>query len=152
MLRNQEVLVTAAENLKAHGIKNTPQRQVILAYLMTSHEHPSNEMIYDHVRKSGFSVSLATVYNTLELLQENKLITEVAPDNSGHMRYDFLNKPHYHVICVSCNRIMDVFDAHFKQLETSAAAETGYEIYNSQYEVYGLCPACQAKRQKAANK
>lgn len=148
MLRNQEVLVTAAENLKEHGIKNTPQRQVILAYLMTSHEHPSIEMIFDHVRKSGFSVSLATVYNTLELLEDNKLIAEVAPDNSGHMRYDFLNKPHYHVICVSCNRIVDVFDDQFQRLEGKAATETGYQIYNSQYEVYGLCPQCQAKQKK----
>lgn len=147
MLRNQEMLVTAAENLKEHGIKNTPQRQVILAYLMTSHEHPSIEMIYEHVRQSGFSASLATVYNTLELLQANKLITEVAPDNDGHMRYDYLDKPHYHVICVSCNKIVDVFDDSFKQLEKKAAVETGYQIYNSQYEVYGLCPACQAKQQ-----
>ncbi|GEN48674.1 Fur family transcriptional regulator [Ligilactobacillus pobuzihii] len=147
MLRNQETLVTAAENLKEHGIKNTPQRQVILAYLMTSHEHPSIEMIYDHVRKNGFSVSLATVYNTLELLQDNKLITEVAPDNDGHMRYDHLDKPHYHVICVSCNKIVDVYDDSFKRLEQKGATETGYQIYSSQYEVYGLCPACQAKQQ-----
>lgn len=149
MLRKQEMLVTVAENLREHGIKNTPQRQVILAYLMTSHEHPSIDMIYEHVRQSGFSVSLATVYNTLELLQANKLITEVASDNSGHMRYDYLDKPHYHVICVSCNKIVDVFDDSFKRLEQKSADETGYQIYNSQYEVYGLCPDCQAKQQKA---
>ncbi|GBG95617.1 Fur family transcriptional regulator [Ligilactobacillus salitolerans] len=146
MLRNQETLVSAAENLKEHGIKNTPQRQVILAYLMSSHQHPSIEMIYDYVRQSGFSVSLATVYNTLELLEENKLILQVAPDNNGHMRYDYLAEPHYHVICVSCNKIVDVFDSEFKKNEAKAAQETGYEVFNSKYEVYGLCPECQAKR------
>ncbi len=151
MLRNQEMLVSAASNLKEHGIKNTPQRQVILAYLMTSHEHPSIEMIYEHVRKSGFSVSLATVYNTLQLLRDNKLIIEVSPDNRGHMRYDYLDKPHYHVICVSCNKIVDVFDDRFKQTESEAAAQTGYQVFNSQYEVYGLCPRCQEKRERQSS-
>ena len=46
MLRNQEMLVTAARTLKERSIKNTPQRQVILAYLMNSKAHPSIEMIH----------------------------------------------------------------------------------------------------------
>lgn len=142
-MRNQEVLVTAANTLKEHHIKNTPQRQVILAYLMTSKDHPSVNMIYDHVIKHGFSVSLATVYNTLELLLEKSIISEVAPDNQGHMRYDFCEEPHYHVICVKCNQIIDVFDQGFRMVEARASKETGYSILNSQCEVYGLCPDCQ---------
>ena len=144
MLRNQEMLVTAAKTLKKQSIKNTPQRQVILAYLMNSKEHPSIEMIHDHVQESGFSVRLATVYNTLELFK-NKLIIEVTPDNEGHMRYDFFARPHYHVICVNCNKIIDIFNDTFMTLEKEAAKKTGYLIYNSQYEVHGLCPDCQKK-------
>lgn len=60
----------ACRKLKKRHIKNTPQRQVILAYLMSSKEHPSIEMIYSYVKENGFSVSLATVYNTLELFMD----------------------------------------------------------------------------------
>lgn len=143
MLRNQEILLAAADSLKQNGIKNTPQRQVILAYLMTGKKHPSVEMIYDYVCQNGFSVSLATVYNTLELLLEKKLIVEVAPDTSGHMRYDYFGTPHYHVICVKCDKIIDVENNEYYKLEKDAAQKTGYHIYSSKYEVYGLCPECQ---------
>lgn len=145
MLQDQEVLVKAAEKLREHKIKNTPQRQVILAYLMNSHEHPSIDMIYAYVRKNGFSVSLATVYNTLELLLTHELIIEIAADTEGHMRYDYFASPHYHVICTRCNKIVDVFDDSYRRLEAEAHQKTGYRIFNSQYEVYGLCPDCQQK-------
>ena len=45
-MNNQEQLMMAAEKLKKRHIKNTPQRQGILAYLMSSKEHPSIDMIY----------------------------------------------------------------------------------------------------------
>ena len=144
-MNNQEQLMMAAEKLKKRHIKNTPQRQVILAYLMSSKEHPSIEMIYSYVKENGFSVCLATVYNTLELFMDRKLIIEVTPDNEGHMRYDYFAEPHYHVICVNCNKIIDVPNDEYVKLEKDAAEKTGFKVFNSQYEVYGLCPECQAK-------
>ena len=126
-MNNQEQLMMAAEKLKKRHIKNTPQRQVILAYLMSSKEHPS------------------IVYNTLELFMDRKLIIEVTPDNEGHMRYDYFAEPHYHVICVNCNKIIDVPNDEYVKLEKDAAEKTGFKVFNSQYEVYGLCPECQAK-------
>lgn len=150
-MQNQATLLAAANKLKEHKIKNTPQRQVILAYLMNSHEHPSIEMIYRYVREHGFSVSLATVYNTLELLLTHELIIEISADTQGHMRYDYFDRPHYHVICVECNKIIDVFDDKYRQVEQQAAAKTGFKIYNSQLEVYGLCPECQAKVKEKNN-
>ncbi|KRM04837.1 MAG: transcriptional repressor [Liquorilactobacillus ghanensis] len=148
MAEEQKPLLTAANKLREYKIKNTPQRQVILSYLMTSHEHPSIEMIFNYVRGNGFSVSLATVYNTLQLLIDHNLIIEIASDSGGHMRYDYFEEPHYHVICVNCNKIVDVFDKSYKRLETEAMEKTGYQVFNSQYEVYGLCPECQLKLRK----
>lgn len=145
MLRDSEMLVAAAHKLKDHEIKSTPQRQVILAYLMRSREHPSIETIYRHLRKNEFNVSLATVYNTLQLFEQKKLVIEVAVDQTGHMRYDYFDNPHYHVICVECGNIEDVFDDTYRKFEGKAAQDTGYQVYGSQYEVLGLCPACQKK-------
>nr|WP_162258004.1 transcriptional repressor [Liquorilactobacillus oeni] len=145
MVQSQEDLLSAANKLKQYKIKNTPQRQVILSYLMSSHAHPSIEMIFKYVRGNGFSVSLATVYNTLQLLIDHNLIIEIAADSGGHMRYDYIEAPHYHVICVNCNKIVDVFDDSYKQNEKEAVKKTGFQVFNSQYEVYGLCPECQRK-------
>ncbi|KRN30264.1 ferric uptake regulation protein [Liquorilactobacillus mali] len=150
--QEQNTLLVAANKLKSNKIKNTPQRQVILSYLMTSHAHPSIEMIFKYVRKNGFSVSLATVYNTLQLFVDHNLIIEIAADSGGHMRYDYFEVPHYHVICVNCNKIVDVFDDSYKKNEKIAIAKTGYQVLNSQYEVYGVCPECQAKLKNKAVK
>ncbi|KRM90193.1 Fur family transcriptional regulator [Liquorilactobacillus cacaonum] len=143
--QEQNTLLVAANKLRSNKIKNTPQRQVILSYLMTSHAHPSIEMIFKYVRTNGFSVSLATVYNTLQLFVDHNLIIEIAADSGGHMRYDYFETPHYHVICVNCNKIVDVFDDTYKENEKLATKKTGYRILNSQYEVYGICPDCQKK-------
>ncbi|WP_057741870.1 Fur family transcriptional regulator [Liquorilactobacillus capillatus] len=145
MAQEQKTLLAATDKLKEYKIKNTPQRQVILSYLMTSHDHPSIEMIFNYVRGNGFSVSLATVYNTLQLLIDNNLIIEIAADSGGHMRYDYFETPHYHVICVNCNKIVDVYNDKYKKNEEDAQLETGFQVFNSQYEVYGLCPECQKK-------
>ena len=143
--QGQNTLLVAANKLKNNKIKNTPQRQVILSYLMTSHDHPSIEMIFKYVRKNGFSVSLATVYNTLQLFVDHNLIIEIAADSGGHMRYDYFEIPHYHVICVNCNKIVDVFDDSSTKNEKIATVETGYQVLNSHYTVYGICPECQSK-------
>ena len=49
------------------------------------------------------------------------------------------------VICVNCNKIIDVPNDEYVKLEKDAAEKTGFKVFNSQYEVYGLCPECQAK-------
>ena len=109
-MKDQTLLVSSAQKLKQHGIKSTPQRQAILAYLMCSDEHPSITMIHQYLQKQDIKVSLATVYNTLELLAKSDLVSEVALDSAGHVRYDYFAKPHYHLICLECGKIEDIFD------------------------------------------
>lgn len=144
-MKDQEVLVAAAQKLKQHEIKATPQRQIILAYLMSSTEHPSINMIHQYLKKQEHKVSLATVYNTLELLAKHDLVAEVALDSAGHVRYDYFDRPHYHLICLNCGKIEDVFDDSYLALEKLAQKQSAYRIISSRYDVYGLCPECQAK-------
>lgn len=144
-MQENEMKLAATQKLKSKGIKNTPQRKIILAYLMNSNEHPSIDMIYSYVLKSGLKMSLATVYNTLEIFLKHNLVIEVASDNTGKTRYDYFEKPHYHVICVKCGRIVDVYDSQYQLLEEYAKKATNYQILNSQYEVYGICEECQKK-------
>ncbi|WGN88716.1 Fur family transcriptional regulator [Ligilactobacillus faecis] len=144
-MKDQEVLVVAAQKLKQHEIKATPQRQIILAYLMRSTEHPSINMIHQYLKKQDHKVSLATVYNTLELLAKHDLVVEVALDSAGHVRYDYFDQPHYHLICLNCGKIEDVFDDSYLALEKLAQKQSAYRIISSRYDVYGLCPECQAK-------
>ncbi|QBO36675.1 transcriptional repressor [Periweissella cryptocerci] len=147
--QNNEILNEALDFLRQEGLRITQQRTVILKYLIEKRNHPTAEMIFTDIKSECDGMSLATVYNTLELFVKNKLVIEIAaPDEKQH--FDYFAHPHYHVICTNCGKIEDVFDYSFTAIETDAAKKTGYQISHSLMEVYGLCPDCQKLLNQAA--
>ncbi|MCH5465074.1 Fur family transcriptional regulator [Levilactobacillus tujiorum] len=148
MASQQQLLQQALQTLKDHHVRVTPQRQIILTYLVTHHNHPSVDTIFNALADQLPNLSMATVYNTLNLLVDLGVVIELPNDNGG-LRYDFYGRPHYHVICENCGKITDVFAPDFPQIERQlndeAAEQTGYLITSNHVEVYGLCPECQQK-------
>lgn len=132
----------ALDYLRTIGLRITPQRKLILQYLILKRNHPTAEIIFNDIKQQDSTISLATVYNTLELLVKNNLVIEIAaPDEKQH--FDYFAHPHYHVICTNCGKIEDVFDYSFTTVEDDAHQKTGYKISHSLMEIYGLCPDCQ---------
>lgn len=148
MAQSNHLLAHALATLKEHHIRVTPQRQIILTYLVTHHNHPSVDTIYTALAAQLPNLSMATVYNTLNLLVDLGIVIELPNDNGG-IRYDFYGQPHYHVICENCGKITDVFAPDFGEIEQTlnreAAEQTGYLITSNHVEVYGLCTDCQQK-------
>lgn len=146
-MENDEV-AEALEELQKKHVRITPQRQIILTYLVTHHNHPTVETIQADLSTKKPNMSLATIYNTLKLFVDLDLVIELASGENG-VHYDYYNKPHYHIICSNCGKIADVFydgfakDAH--HMETEAANQTGYQVSGNHFEIYGLCPECQLK-------
>ena len=101
--------------------------------------------MYGEIRNDFPTISLATVYKTVNLLKELGEILEIGLTD-GRNRYDG-NKPypHPHLICTTCNRIIDPDVSLLDQLTTEVAKATGYRITSHQVELFGICPACQAK-------
>ncbi len=90
----------------AHGLRCTRQRQVVYAALAASREHPTAEAIYDAVKGSAGAsgggdgtISLATVYNTLETLTQRGLCRKLATPG-GPTRFDAITDEHAHLIAV----------------------------------------------------
>lgn len=138
----------AIDVLRSNKVRLTPQRKLILEYLITHHTHPSVEMIYDDLKDNVDNISMATVYNTLKLFVDYDLVIELK-NGDGSTHYDYFGHPHYHVVCDNCGKISDVFDKHFKEIAKELAAmsrkETGYLVTGSNIEVHGICPDCQRK-------
>ncbi|KRM76025.1 Fur family transcriptional regulator [Secundilactobacillus collinoides] len=143
-----EALDKALNTLCDKHVRITPQRKLILNYLITHHNHPAVEVIYQELAPQMSSLSLATIYNTLNLFVEMGIVIEI-PNENGGIRYDFFGSPHYHAICENCGKVTDIFDPNFPKIEemiqTEAARQSGYKITSSHIEVYGLCDECQAK-------
>ncbi len=131
--------------LRQRECRITPQRIAILQALLQSDRHPSVEMVYRQVSALFPTTSLATVYKTVNLLKEIGEVLEI-PLAAGRNRYDG-NKPfpHPHLICNSCNSVIDPEVSLLGPLKDEVAQATGYRITSHQVQLFGICPACQQK-------
>ncbi|MBF0559575.1 MAG: transcriptional repressor [Nitrospirae bacterium] len=120
-------------------LKLTPQRIAILDYLKDNIEHPSADDIYKAVSLKYPTMSFATVYNTLEALRKKGGVTELTID-ATKKRFDPNTKPHHHLICIECRRIVDI-DVTY-DLTLSGEKKSGFDIVGNHIEFYGICPEC----------
>lgn len=127
------------EKYRNIGIKLTPQRLAILNYMDGNKSHPSADTIYICVSKKFPTMSVATVYNTLEALKNKGALQELTIE-PGKKRYDPDCSPHHHLICIKCKDIIDIFKK-FK-LDLSDSMANGFEIKGNHIEFYGICPKC----------
>jgi Fur family peroxide stress response transcriptional regulator len=91
------------------GFKTTSQRVVIYKSLIGSFSHPSAESIFESISKEHPSISLGTVYKTLDLFVEKELANKV-PSKGGFSRYDGNIESHSHIYISSTNEIVDFMD------------------------------------------
>lgn len=134
------------QQLKDDGNRITPQRLAILKILALSQGHPSAETIYAKLISNYPTMSLATVYKTINLLKQKGEVLELEFSELGN-RYDG-NKPypHPHVICTGCGAIVDPLILDLEEITKKMVKETGFQIVNHRLDFYGLCPDCQKKK------
>ncbi len=103
------------EMLTESGLKVTQQRLVIFQSLIKSKDHPTAELIYENIKKVNPSISLGTIYKTLEVFVDRALIKRVNT-SEGNMRYDARMDSHNHIFCSNTNEIVDFKDDKLDQL------------------------------------
>ena len=135
-------MVKGLQKYRASGLKLTPQRLAILEYLEDNKDHPSAENIYKVVSKKFPTMSLATVYNTLQTLKKQGLVRELTMD-PYKMRFDPQPTPHHHLICIDCRKIIDI---HTKfKIGLPKTEGEGFEIIGNHIEFYGRCSNCKIR-------
>lgn len=123
----------------------TPQRMAILSYLDGNTRHPSAEEIYKAVAEKFPTMSVATVYNTLETLRRRGNVTEITLD-PHKKRFDPNPEPHHHLMCVRCRHIVDVHTAFDLDLTNDELKD--FQIIGNHITFYGVCPKCVKKGSK----
>lgn len=122
------------------GLNLTHQRLAVFKALYTTVDHPSAEAIFNKLKKEIPTISLATIYKTLELFKEIGAIAEVNVLRTA--RFESNIEPHHHLICVECSRIEDVYDLSLNDLTREKAANFNYDIIGGRVEFRGYCPNC----------
>lgn len=135
-----------AEHLKRAGLRLTPQRIAIYRFLASVSSHPTAQQVYEQLAPAYPSLSLATVYNTLDALVGLGIINALGSAGDDAVHYDADTSPHVNLACVSCHEVIDLPSDHALKLEHEVAEHSGYRLLGSRVMYYGLCPICQAKQ------
>lgn len=125
------------------SLKYSRQRESIKNYLLSTNEHPTADIVYQHVREDFSNISLGTVYRNLKLLTEiGEAVKISSPD--GVDRFDGFVQPHNHFFCTCCRRILDLnLDmAEIDRLNYSASKNFDGQIESSNTIFYGTCSDC----------
>ena len=133
-----------APQLRAQGLRMTPQRMAILHALHHSSGHLSPTQVFNLARKEFPSLTEPTVYRTLEYLAEKKIVLSAHVGN-GKMVYELTeNNTHHHLICRNCGKTVEVEHAPFGRLYRQLESSTGYKLDSSHVTFFGLCPDCRS--------
>ena len=132
---------SAIEALRSKGYKATPQRIAICRIVLNSRAHPSAQQVYNEVKKIHPTVSLATVYKTLEVLRDLDLVQEINFPK-GQARFDSYMNPHINLICSKCGTITDLDDITVEEITRKVAAATKFKPTGQSMDVYGICQKC----------
>jgi Fur family transcriptional regulator, peroxide stress response regulator len=130
------------QTLKDKGLRVTPQRCAVYANLLNRADHPTVEQLLRDLNESFPISSQATVYSSLQALQDAGLVREVLLDE-GVSRYDANVTPHHHFRCRVCGAIEDIGWSALPLLPL-AGLRSGLVAESYEVTVHGVCDRCQS--------
>ncbi len=138
-MTTQEELVA---KLRPLGLRLTPQRLAIAEVVVNSADHPSVKDIYERVRAFFPYVTIATVYSTLDVLEQVGIVRELPFQRLS--RYDANLSPHANLVCVGCSLVVDadVGDETVSEILDLVTQESDFQVASQRVDFYGWCSGC----------
>lgn len=136
--------------LKESGLKYTRQREVVLKILYHSDMHYTPEALYMEVKakEPDLNIGIATVYRTLNLLEESEMVTSISFGTAGK-KFELANKPHHdHIICKNCGKIVEFENPTIERQQALIAKEHKFKLTGHLMQLYGLCDECNQNKVK----
>jgi Fe2+ or Zn2+ uptake regulation protein len=130
-----------AARLRAAGLKATAPRVAVLSYLAREHEHPTAEQVHRALVGAHPSLSLSTVYGTLEAFARSGLCRRVSGAH-GQMRVDGTVEEHDHAVCRGCGAIFDVGRRKMALPPAPARVPGGARLVGVRLEYDVICSSC----------
>ena len=120
------------------GVKLTEQRTIIAKVMSESTDHPDVNELYIRVSKLDSKISIATVYRTVKLFEEEGIITK-HDFKGGKARYEEVSESHHdHLIDVNTGEIIEFVDDEIEKLQKKVAEKYGYNLVDHKLELYGI--------------
>ena len=124
------------EKFEKAQIRVTPQRALIVETIMESSDHPDADLIYRRAIQKDSSVSVATTYRTLNLLEEAGILRKLNMQD-GKVRYEIEREDHNHLVDVENEQIHEFKDERLGALMREIVGNMGYDVESFRVEVVG---------------
>ncbi|MFT9213392.1 MAG: Fur family transcriptional regulator [Liquorilactobacillus ghanensis] len=150
MVLQSEELSRIEKQLHQAGLKLTPQRRATVKTLLRLHEsHLSAEELFAKVKEAEPDIGLATVYRTLEVLAELRIVNRVSFED-GITRYDLRTEDsghfHHHLLCQVCGRVEEIHEDLLLDVEQKVEQDYGFKVADHRLTFLGICAKCRAKQ------
>ena len=135
--------------LRQSGFRWTNQRALIVQEALTTHDHFTAEQLLSLCREKDPKVSRATVYRTLSVL-EGAGFVEGLETGDGGRRFEHVigHEHHDHMVCMSCDKIIEFRDDELEHRQELAAKRVGFRIHRHSLRLYGMCRQCQQEQRQ----
>ena len=132
--------ISLEKTCQERGLRLTEQRKVIVRLLeetiLDTKFHPDVDEIYNRAIKIDKKISVATVYRTVKLLEENGVIDK-HEFKAGKARYEVSTENHHdHLIDINSGEIIEFIDDDIEKLKKKIANKHGYELIDHRLELY----------------
>ena len=133
--------------LNDRGQRLTKERMIILRRIFSCRGHFDPETLYLQMKKDGLKASRASVYRTLNLLRECRLVERVRKTEHGSVyEYTFGHRHHDHMLCMGCGNVIEFYSAGLEKLQEEVCIKQGFQGESHSLEIRGYCRKCRKKK------
>ena len=127
---------TLLEKCLDKNIRMTNQRQAIIKVIESSDDHPDIDTLYLRSVEKDRTISIATVYRTVKILEEAGVIDKIE-FGDGRSRYEESGSHHHHLVDVESGEVFEFFNEELENLKIEIANKLGYELADHRLELLG---------------
>lgn len=132
--------------LKNQNLKATKHRSAILEALENNKSPVTAEDLYNKLKEEGISISLSTVYRSLETLHKKDIVKKSVLSDYNKAVFEYNHNEHrHHMICIKCHKVQPITGCPLEEFEKYIESKFDFTVKGHNLEVYGYCSVCGSK-------